>query len=89
MPAYLTLILSDQDVREAVGEGILEQFLDLDRFLVRLSESRLFRSIVVHPRTGGTLDMVDCIGSLFPEMMWRGMFGSIHLNVSTVAIVSG
>ena len=61
------------DVGRAVGEGILEQWLDLDRLLLHLWQTRSIRSSVMRVRTGSKADFVDCIGCLLPEITKRGM----------------
>ena len=63
MPLDLTLI--------PIGKGTLEQWLDLDRTLVRLWESHSIRTSVIRSRKSEA-GLVDCIGSLLPEMMRRG-----------------
>ena len=71
VPLDLTLIRSYEDVGEVIGAGILEQWLDLDRTLVRLWESHSIRTSVIRSRKSEA-GLVDCIGSLLPEMMRRG-----------------
>jgi len=71
---YLAYVGVDANVKQTIGEANFRQWLDLDRFLVQLWESRSVRSKVIrtllrHEERG----MKDCIGSLLPEMMMRGM----------------
>ena len=72
VPLYLTIIRSYEDVGEVIGAGILEQWLGLDRTLVRLWESHSIRTRFFRPRRSEKVGVVDCIGSLLPEMTRRG-----------------
>lgn len=77
VPRQLTIFPAPVDVREAIGEELLEEFLELDRFLVNLWKSLSIRPSIIRPnyRTIETSDMVDCVKSLVPEMAGRGMIG--------------
>ena len=73
MPPYLTVFPASVDVREAIGEGTIEQFLNLDRFLVNLWESLSIRPSITRPLSREKSGISDCIESLVPEMAGRGM----------------
>ena len=75
----LTRMRAGRDVRRTVGEGILEQCLDLDQILVHLWESYSIRPSVIRPRTrGAEVGVVDRIEILLPEMTRRGMIELIE-----------
>ena len=76
VPSYLTRI--HPDIRAAIGEGTFGQWLDLDSLLVHLWESRSIRPSVIRTWTGGNQAVGDCIGSLLPEMMKRGMIDLVE-----------
>ena len=77
----LTLIQAHvyPDVRQAFGEGIFGQSLDLGRLLVYLWESRSIRPGLIYlwprPKMGWH---VDCIWSLLPEITKRGMIERVR-----------
>ena len=72
MPPAFTLIQTE-DVGKAIGEGILGQWLDLDCLLIHLWESRSIRSSLMRSWYKPKRGLVDCIGSLLPEITKRGM----------------
>jgi len=74
-PPFLTIIPSYiyPDVGRAIGEGIFGQWLDLDRFLIHLQESRSIRTSAIRPRTRSKSGLTDCIGHMLPEITKRGM----------------
>jgi len=63
----------NEDLRQVVGEVVLEEWLDLDRILVRLWESLSVRTNVIW--TGGRREgvMRGYVECFLPEMMKRGM----------------
>ena len=70
-PALTTIGVN---VTEMVGERILGQWLDLDRLLVQLWESRFIRPTVITITLGGEQRGVgNCIGCLLPEITTRGI----------------
>ena len=68
MPDYLTLPSILADIRGAVGAVGYGEWLDLDRLLVQLWESRS-----IHPRIGSVKgqDVRDLVGYLLPEIAKR------------------
>jgi len=71
---YLAYVGLDSNVKQTIGEANFQQWLDLDRFLVQLWESRSARSKVIRTLLRSEKrGMRDCIGCLLPEMMRRGM----------------
>ena len=59
-----------QDIRQCMGEGVLEESLDLDRILVHLWESRSIRPSLVCPWMGWVeVGAENRIGTLLPEMV--------------------
>ena len=70
-PALTTI---GANIAEIVGEQILGQWLDLDRLLVQLWESRSIRPTVITMTLGGEQrDTRNCIGCLLPESTTRGI----------------
>lgn len=61
------------DIGQAIGEGTIGQWLDLDRLLVHLQESRSIRTRIVRPRRRSKSGTVDYIGDLLPEITKKGM----------------
>ena len=73
---YLTLVdVGHGNNREAVGEASLRWWLDLDRLLVQLWESRSIHLTVVFTEAG---DMRDCIGHLLPEITKKGIIDLVE-----------
>jgi hypothetical protein len=70
MSHYLTRLNVGVDVGRAVGETNIGQWLDLDRLLVRLWESRS-----IHPKVMCTAEqhMRGFVGCLLPEGIKRGI----------------
>jgi len=68
-------VVINADVKKTLGEANFGQWLDLDRLLVQLWESRSVRPKVIREAVveGGPSTMRDCIGSLLPEMTKGGM----------------
>jgi len=74
LPCRLTSFTVGTDVRQTVGEAITRQWLDLDRFLVQLWESRSIRPRVGCLRLAEERQNVEySIGCLLPEAMERGI----------------
>lgn len=73
MPYYLTYISVHQELRYALGEGVLEEWLDLDRILVDLWESFSIHTNVIWTRGRWDGHLGDYVGCLLPEMVKRGM----------------
>ena len=74
VPHYSACIDVDANVEQTIGEANFGQWLDLDRLLVQLWESRSVRSKVIRASLRGEKrNMKDCIGCLLPETMGRGM----------------
>ena len=73
MPYHLAHLHVGEDPRQAFGEGVLEEWLDLDRILVYLWGSFSIHTNMIW--TMGRLEGVlgNYIGCLLPEMMKRGM----------------
>ena len=70
-PALTTIGVN---VMEMVGERILGQWLDLDRLLVQLWESRFIRPTVITMTLGGEQRGAgNCIGCLLPEITMKGI----------------
>jgi len=67
IPAYIY-----PDVGRAVGEEIFGQWLDLDRFLVHLRDSRSIHVGTMRPFPRGDPDFVDCIRLLLPGIAEGG-----------------
>jgi len=77
VPDHLAYAAGDANVKQTIGEVNLGQWLDLDRLMVQLWESRSIRSMV----TRGSLDrwdMRDCVGYLLPEMTRRGIIDLVE-----------
>ena len=78
MPHHLVLFLVNKNIRQVVREEVLEEWLDLDRILVRLWESLSIRvDVTWRVRSEGVLG--DYFGCLLPEMTGRGM---VTLNLT-------
>ena len=77
---YVASVVVNADVKKTIGEALFGQWLDLDRLLVQLWESRSIRPKVIREAVveGGLWSMKDCIGSLLPEMTKRGMIDLIR-----------
>ena len=73
VPYHLAHLHIDEDPRRALGEGVLEEWLNLDRILVHLRESFSIRTDVIWTRGRSEGDLGDYVGCLFPEMTRRGM----------------
>ena len=76
VPYDFTFIDASADVLEIVGEAISRQWLDLDRLLVHLWESRSIRPKVIPVAKmwgGKLLDMRYCIECLLPEVTKGGI----------------
>ena len=69
VPYDTTLDLANPaDVRRAIGEVIYEQWLELDRVLVQLSESHSIRPKVLYYASAGKDEgLRSWVGSLLPE----------------------
>ena len=72
-PCHLTHLGVNECLRQAVGEDVLEEWLDLDRTLVHLLESLPIHTNVRWTRRRREGVMEDCVGRFFPEMTRRGM----------------
>jgi len=70
VPPYVTR--NDPDPVRAAYRKATPEWLDLDSLLVRVWESRSIRPCVIRT-LNWVNDTGDCIGSLLPEMMRRGM----------------
>ena len=75
---YDNLIPSDADnigadAEQTVGEANFKQWLNLDRLLVQVWESRSIRPKVIFTEQEGMSDMRDCMGCLLPEITKRGI----------------
>lgn len=66
-----TLTKTGADVRQTVGEQILGEWLDLDRLLAQLWESRSIRLKVISTARNEGQGMKNCIESLLPEITKR------------------
>jgi len=74
VPDYMAYINVDANAEQTIGETNFGQWLDLDRILVQLWESRSIRIRVIRTSLRSEKHgMRDCIGHLLPEMMRRGM----------------
>ena len=73
MPHYLTYMSVHGELRYALGEGVLEEWLDLDRILVHLWESLSIRTNVIWTRVRWEGMLGDYVGCLLPGAMKRGM----------------
>lgn len=74
------IIYVGADVRKGVGEQTYEEWLDLDRLLVRAWESHLIRPELVCKVMGGKGKNVEgCIGLLLPEVTKRGILDLVEL----------
>ena len=69
----LTCSPSGEDIKQTIGEGTVEQWLNLDRTLVNLWESLSIRTNVIWTRGRSNGVVADHIGSLLPAMTKRGM----------------
>ena len=79
VPHYLACFSVDADVEQAIGGVNFGQWLDLDRLLVRLWESHSIRSKVIREvLKGEKRGMRDCIETLLPEAMKRGMIDLVE-----------
>ena len=67
----------DADVREAVGEVGYREWLELDRLLVQLWESRPIHLMAVF--TKGQ-DTGSCIGCMLSEITKRGMIDLVECD---------
>ena len=74
---FLTIIPASTypNVGQVIGEGNVRQWLDLDRSLVHLQESRSIRTRVIRPWSRPNADFLDSFGDLLPEITKRGMIG--------------
>lgn len=63
-------VLVDESIgiRQSIGDEVYNQWMDLDRVLVRLWESNAIQTQVIYRATGGR----GHIEALFPEMSKRG-----------------
>ena len=71
VPGYIALVDASAGLEQAVGKAVYRQWLDLDRLLVQLWESRSIR-----PKLVPGLPMENRkqnIACLFPEMTKRGV----------------
>jgi len=74
LPSRLTSFSVGTNVRQAIGEGIAAQWLDLDRLLVEFWESRSIRPRLGCSKLEEKRESVEySIGCLFPEIMERGI----------------
>ena len=72
IPFYLTFF--GAGARQSLGETAFRQWLDLDRILVRIWDSRAIRPNVGCVRLGQRRESTKlCIGSLLPEITKRGI----------------
>ena len=79
---------ASMDIRQAVGETTYDQWLDLDRLLVRLWESHTIRPMIRHTGMSPT-EAIDRVRCLLPEMTKRRKFGPIeYLGRAVVGIQS-
>ena len=76
VPYYLAYVNVDADVKQTIGETNFGQWLDLDRLLIQLWESRLIRPKVV--REVLKCERKDCIGCLLPEATRIGMIDLVE-----------
>jgi hypothetical protein len=75
---YDNLIPSDADnigadAEQTVGEANFRQWLNLDRLLVQIWESRSIRPKVIFTEQEGMSVMRDCMGCLLPEITKKGI----------------
>ena len=62
------------DTRQAFGERIFGHWMELDKILAQLCESRSIRPEVLYFPSGGTEEaIIECMGRLLPEITRRGM----------------
>ena len=73
MPPSSALIAFLRDIRKAIQDGYLEQISNLDLLLIHLWEARSIRPIVICPLARREVGVVDCVGTLLPDMTRRGM----------------
>jgi len=73
LPYYLAYTHVDGDLSQALGEGVLEQWLVLDRTLAHLWESLSIHTNVLWPKGKWDGIMGDYAECLLPEMAKRGM----------------
>jgi hypothetical protein len=66
------------DVKGAVGEAGYGEWLDLDRFLVQLWESRSIRPKVACTPRQTRQELVDLIECLLPEITKRGIIDLVE-----------
>ena len=68
------------DIRQIIGEQNFGRWLELDRFLVQLWESRSIRPRILHhtlPLKGNEWER-ECVGCLLPEMMGMGIANPVE-----------
>ena len=70
IPSYLAPARTDSNFGQTIGEENREQWLDLDRLLVQLWESRSIRPKV---KSMTDRDVRDYVGHLLPEITKRGI----------------
>jgi hypothetical protein len=67
----------DADVREEVGEAGYGEWLDLDRLLVQLWESRRIRLMAAFTKGQDMRSSIEC---LLPEITKRGMIDLVECD---------
>ena len=70
IPSYLAQARADTNFGQTIGEENCEQWLDLDRLLVKFWESRSIRPKV---KSMTDRDVRDYVGHLLPEITKRGI----------------
>jgi hypothetical protein len=80
IPYYLTVVKVFADVRRAIGEAGYGQWLDLDRLLVQLWESRSIcpKAVVRATQAKEKKDTRDCVARLLPETTKRGIIDLVE-----------
>jgi hypothetical protein len=68
------------DVRDVVGERIRQQWLNLDRLLVKFWEPRLIRPKVADTRVEQEEDLRACFGRVLPESTKNGFIDLLDLT---------
>jgi hypothetical protein len=74
VPYHISIVGADSNAGKAIGEANFGQWLDLDRLLVQLWESRSVRPKIIcvaHVKEGRYVK--DCVGRLLPEITGGGI----------------
>ena len=85
-PNDIALDSPGANIREEIGEIVYEQWLDLDRILIRFWESHSIRSKITYPYGlgDGPKEVMDCVSCLLPEIMKRGIADLVEWGRSVV-----